>query len=489
MKHLLTSSLLLTSLTLFSAESQLDLRYRTPKGVGYDKGYASIDYFLCHQWGNPELLFNARGHVFNDGNVAGNIGLGYRHGIKEEKYLLGANLFYDFRNSKPLFANQAGLGFEFLSRNFDVRLNGYMPVGKKNELKIKLFDQFDDSSIIIQEKLLSALPSTEIEFGAAPTSYLYVAAGSYYLFKPASADIRLGDAFGAKARASINLGRYCTLGGAITYDSIFKTRGQGYLSFNIPLGSKPKQKEGGRDLRHLPISRNEIIPFEEKTQRKPLYLGDDEDDLVNIVFVDNMAAPGGTGKFQAPFSSLKEAESHSNPGDIIYVFPGDRTARNMEEGISLKENQIIASSGAPLSYEDVVIPPMTPGINPVITNIHSDQPIISNPGASQLENFHILQPWEYFFGNWDYSFDGGGASVDLSVDHGGEVHGEDHGGSDIEWEHAESGLDESYVSVDDLNIDFDGGPESHNSPVVGWDESGSGHGHNFDGDFELVNEP
>jgi hypothetical protein len=209
-------------------------------------------------------------------------------------------------------------------------------------------------------------------------------------------------------RVAIDIDRYFTLGGIATHDPIFKTTVQGYLSFKLPLGGKWAKKDSVRQLCSVPIWRNEIIPIEKKKRQTALYFGEEENDQIGIMFVNNLASLGGNGSFEAPFSSLKEAEAASKPGDIIYVFPGDGTPRNLDEGIILKEDQMIASSGAPLVVEEIVIPPMTPGENPVITNIHPDQPVVANPGNSHLDDFRIIQPWEYFFEDWDFNLGGGG---------------------------------------------------------------------------------
>lgn len=417
MKHTLVSTLAFLSLGVHAAESKLELRHREAKGVGYDKGYTSVDYLFLHQWEKPEFLFNLRGHVFNDGRFAGNVGIGYRHGIKDDAYMLGINTFYDCRESKHLFTSQVGAGLEFLSKHLDVRMNGYLPVADKTYEK-KRFERFSGNHIMIKQKTIGALPSAEMEFGAALTRTFYLAAGPYYLFKQTVKGVHLGDAWGARLRIDVNIDKYFTLGGLVTYDRIFKTTIQGYLSINIPLGGCWKKREPKRVLRNVPIFRNEIIPLEKKKRHTPLYFGEHDDELVDIHFVNNLAAPGGSGSIEAPFSSLKDAEAASEAGDVIYVFPGDGTPRNMEEGIILKNDQVIASSGAPLELEEITIPPMTPGESPVITNIHPDEPVIINPGDSHLEGFRMIEPWEYFFGDWNFFL---GNNNPAAIDHADDI--------------------------------------------------------------------
>lgn len=401
MKRNIASTLILLTLGLNAAESKLELRHREANGVGYNKGYSTVDYLFSHQWEKPEFLFNLRGHLFNDGRFAGNIGIGYRHGFKDDSYMCGVNVFYDCRESKHLFTNQAGAGLEFLTKHLDLRMNGYLPFGETKAFEKKKFERFSGNQIIIKQRGTGALPSAEMELGSPLTRYLYLAAGPYYLFKQDVRGMHLGNSWGGKVRLTVDISRYFTLGGLVTYDRIFNTTVQGYLSFKIPLGGKWEKQPAIRNLRKVPICRNEIIPLERKKRHTALYVGEEERETVDILFVNNMALKGGNGSIEAPFSSLKEAEAASDAGDIIYVFPGDKTPRNMEEGIVLQKNQQIASAGAPLQIENLIIPPMTPGQNPVITNIHPGQPVVANPGNSHLEDFRIIQPWEYFFGNWD----------------------------------------------------------------------------------------
>jgi len=421
MKYTLVSTLVFLSVGIHAAESKLELRHREAKGVGYDKGYTTVDYLFLHQWRKPEFLFNLRGHVFNDGQFAGNVGMGYRHGIKDDAYMLGVNAFYDCRESKHLFTSQAGAGLEFLSKRIDVRMNGYLPLADKTYEK-RHFERFVGNHIVIEQKVIGALPSAEMELGAALTRAFYLAAGPYYLFKQDVKGVHLGNSWGAKLRIAVDIDRYFTLGGVVTHDRIFETTIQGYLSLNIPLGGRWKKREPKRNLRKVPIFRNEIIPIEKKKRHVALYFGEEEDDLVDILFVNNMAVAGGDGSIEAPFSALKDAEAASEAGDVIYVFPGDGTPRNMEEGIILKDDQVIASAGAPLDLEEISIPPMTPGEIPVITNIHPDEPVITNPGDSNLEDFRIIQPWEYFFGDWNfYLGNNNPAGIDAPFDLGGGV--------------------------------------------------------------------
>jgi hypothetical protein len=384
----------LIALTLFTAalqatESTLQFRHRESSGVGYSKGYTSLDYLLTAQGGDAEFLLDLRGHIFNDGRLAGNTGVGFRYSLYEDDFRIGANAFYDFRSTKHFFANQIGGGLEFLSRSADVRINGYLPTGKNKEFEEKKFQNFAGNYAFVYRKLHAALPCIDGEIGVPFCSRWYAAAGAYYLFSKHDHHVATDNTWGGKARIDVTIGRYVGLELAATYDSIFDFRAQGVFTLNIPLG---KRGHKPRNLRRVPIMRNEIIPIEVKRKSHDILTSGETP--IRFLFVSN-AATAGDGSFEKPFSSLKEAESHSEPGDVIYVFPGDGTPRHMDEGIVLKGEQVLASSGATLTLPDIEIPAMTPGEKPVITNVQPDKPVVSNPGKSRLDDFLFLPPWEY----------------------------------------------------------------------------------------------
>jgi len=463
MRRSIAATLLCLTANLAAATSQLELRHREKNGVGYTQGYTTADYLLTHSFGKPEILLNLRGHIFDDGRFASNAGLGFRYPVKDDKWLLGINAFYDFRESKHLLANQAGAGIEILKRKIDFRINGYLPFGDRVH-EHKRFSRFTGNEIIVRQKGVAALPCAEFEIGLPLTRHFYLAAAPYYLFKERKSGLNFGNAWGGKMRFTIDLDRYFSIGAAATYDPIFKTTVQGMIAFRIPFGKFPKETpRKKRNLREVPIFRNEIIPLEKKKRETALFHGGDGDeaDRVEIVFVNNTSAEGGDGSFEAPFSSLKDAEAASQPGDIIYVFPGDGTAANMDEGIVLQENQVLASSGAPITIEDVEIPPHTPGETPVITNIHPDEPVVANPGETRLEDFEIIEPWEYLLESWSLDYDysgidagiGGPAAGDVGAADGGPAH---EGGGPAAAENGDGGND-GFVDLGDIDAHPDNG--------------------------------
>ncbi len=387
--------LFLATCTLCAAESKLQVRHRESGGIGYNKGYSTVDYTVSHIGELSQFLLNARGHLFNDARFASNLGVGARRAIYGGKYLLGGNFYYDFRESKHLHTNQVGGGLEFLSQCVDVRMNGYLPVGDDVDYKTEHFLKFQGNQILEKQKLIAALPAIDLEVGGPIKPWIYLGGGPYYLFGRDVRGHQLGNAVGGKAHCDIDVHRYVSLGASISYDKIFNTKVQGYLAINIPLGGK-KEKPAQRRLYDTPIYRNEIIPLHQKTRTVAWYREEDGDST-RVFFVNNLASPGGNGSFESPFSSLKEAETSSQENDIIYVYKGDGTPRNMDEGIVLKDGQRLVSSGADLQIDELLIPALTPGDYPVLTNIHPFEPIITNPGETHIEDFYFLNPDQYYF--------------------------------------------------------------------------------------------
>jgi hypothetical protein len=414
MKHYLIAALVLTGFTLHAFDSTIEFRHRESEGVGYNQGYSTIEFIGNQNWEKCELLLDVRGHIFNNGRLAANGGIGLRKPFKNERYLFGLNAFYDVRETSELIAEQAGVGLEFLTKRADLRANGYLPFSKRSDFEQKTFATFSGNGVYVKQRAEATLPCVDLELGVPVKSIVYLAAGTYYLFENNVHGMHTGNAWGGKFRVAVDVTDFLSLSAIVTHDSIFNTRVQGYISFNIALekfrpkkanrASKKAPKKPYRNLRNVPITRNEIIPIQKKHRTAPLSKTTSDGDLTSIIFVNNIFKGLGKGTFEEPYTSLKEAEASSKPGDIIYVLPGDGTSHNMEEGIVLKENQTLTSSGVPLAVSDIVIPPQTPDQKPVITNIHSGKPVITHAKDSHAEDaFVIIDPYDYIFSDWDSS--------------------------------------------------------------------------------------
>ena len=366
------------------SSSNITLKHREKKGVGYSDGYSTIGLFFTPQGKRIVQPFSdLRGHIFNDGRFAGNFGGGFRFSNGPETWAFGTNFYADYREffNSPLF--QVGMGFEALSEEIDFRVNGYLPVGKKVKVAPLRFKKFKKFEAVFIKPSRGALGCVDAEIGfplPAFFTYLdvYLGLGGYYLFERNLAGKRFGGDLGGKFRVTARILDGVLLGIDTTFDHEFGGILQGYVALSFPLGPANERTEGRRfrrggsqrKMRYLrrmtqPVVRNEIIPGIEKDVECKV-------EEFSAIFVNNTAFPGGDGSFESPYNTLALAETNSEPGDIIYVFRGDGTVNNYNTGITLKNNQRLIGSGTSFEFGSVLIPASTPGFDPVITSFNPD---------------------------------------------------------------------------------------------------------------------
>lgn len=386
-----------------------ELDHREARGLGYEDGYTTAEFFLSPTWSNPVQPFvDLRGHIFNNGKWAANVGVGFRYQFNNRKSAFGLNGYYDFRDADELNSlHQLGLGLEYLAKWIEFRSNGYAPLGNSDVAKPAKFKEFMGYNIVAQNEIAAALPHIDAEIGfpfrkLGPIS-MFLGVGGYYLFERCVEGNTLGQAWGAKGRLELGVYDGILLGGSFTYDKIFDLRVQGYIGLSIPLGPRNLRQGGARFRREYPgnaevraaqfarvtqkVIRDEIIPVELSNN---IFCLLPCDCTCRILFVDN-CCPGGMGSFESPFATLKEAEAASLPGDIIYVFAGNGFPDGMDEGIILQDNQRLIGSAVSFEVCDICVPACSPCCYPVITNI--DGPIaIELANCNEVAGFIIEGP-------------------------------------------------------------------------------------------------
>ncbi len=350
------------------------VRHIEAGGIGYDNGYTTLEAFIANDpfdWSVMPFI-DVRGHVFNDGRFAANTGIGARALWGCRAY--GINAYYDYRQGFHKGYSQVALGLETLGSFWDLRVNGYLPVGGKVSYPYDIgFAGFEGNSILVQRKFEYSMKGIDGEvgfhFGKTEDFDFYTAAGPYYF------NGKLGKStFGGKIRAAGSYKDFLTLEIMDSFDRVFHNNFQGQLTFTVPFGprSKPNTKKNDclgtcdyaitlAERMIQPVEREEIVVLNthRKTEAASLFL----------VFVDNLSSSAGT--FESPYPTLAEAQANSAPGDIIYVFPGDGTTAGMNAGITLKNNQKLwGSSAAHLvdtNLGSILIPRYTT-LSPSITN-------------------------------------------------------------------------------------------------------------------------
>jgi len=349
---------------------RVDLRHIEGKGVGYSQGYTTVAGFFTtsHALTSSWIPFlDLRAHIFNDGEPAANAGMGVRY--LQASWLLGMNAYYDYRKTHTFHYNQFSLGLECLGSRWDFRLNGYLPLGKKNDYSEPSFSHFVANQLIISQKQEFAMKGGNAEAGYHFKQWrridFYAALGPYY-FKGEGKE-----AIGGQGRIKAMI--YDCLGLQVSgsYDGVFHDIIQGEVSLNFPLG--PKGKVSKRKnyscpkeslLRDRAVQRAERFEIIVTDRKKECFIAMNPctGSPYRIVFVNNASLePGGT--FEAPYFFLLAAELSKPTPDIIYVYPGNGTDQGMNIGVMLQANQRLWSSSTahclPTCKGTVLIPQYT----------------------------------------------------------------------------------------------------------------------------------
>ncbi len=197
-------------------------------GIGFDRGYTSLDLFLSgeikHYW---RLFTDFRGHLFENSRWAANAGLGVRRKGAVRNLIAGANLYYDYRETKHKSFNQIAGGLELLGSLWDFRLNGYLPIDASHS-----FDRDEG-----HKRHVVALGGGNIEIERmlwwSRNLDISAAISGYYLHGSDSKN-----AGGGVFRIAAHATPYMIFRGQISYDNLFHLRGSGEIALTYPFGGK-----------------------------------------------------------------------------------------------------------------------------------------------------------------------------------------------------------------------------------------------------------
>ncbi|NGX51459.1 MAG: hypothetical protein K1060chlam2_01325 [Chlamydiae bacterium] len=388
----------------------LGVRHIQSGGVGYDKGYSSLDLFITPFSHHESVLFlDLRGHRFTNGKFAANGGLGFRYPYLKRGVIYGANIFYDYRRSNNSSYNQLGMGAEILGRVWSFRANGYLPYGKRVRNRSYSFHRFSGHTLQLKERARRSLAGADAEIEARIFTYrdmkAYLAAGPYFYRGEHSRN-----ASGGKARLTARISDIASLSAVASYDRLFHFNFQGEIGLTFALGKKRRvlkknsRKRQSRECNFAqqllekldrPVQRNEIIVI---GKQRRIFVAKDpfSGAPFHFIHVNNSNSSAGSGSFESPYSTLLSAQNGSKPGDFLYVNAGTRTFIGMNQGITLQNNQKFLGSGMDqLVRTDrgfITLPAMTPGVKPTITNINSLGDGITLANNNRVSGFNISGP-------------------------------------------------------------------------------------------------
>lgn len=248
--------------------SRLYGAYAFGQGVGIDKSYGSLGLFwIPESDASIKPLFDLQGHYIENNRWAFNIGSGLRWRLDDSCQVLGAYIYYDYRQaSHHGNFNQIGLGLEFLSETFEFRINGYLPICRQRQIGEKFVKTYSDGLVAISHKTETAMKGVDAEAGMCLFRCndwkLYTALGTYYYDSHDPKD----HTWGGKARIFLCWNDYISLEARTTYDDIFRSRVQGVVSVNLPLdllfsffSDTCSCSTCFCDLLNEPVQRNDLI--------------------------------------------------------------------------------------------------------------------------------------------------------------------------------------------------------------------------------------
>lgn len=395
----------------------LSLSRTQGKGIGQKRSYTSLDLLI-----SPEIpcdfspFIDLRGHIFDDGKWAANTGIGSRFLAEPYNAIIGGNIYYDYRRTKKNRYHQVGFGLECLSCEWEVRANAYLPFGKTKSSGFELTQlEFRGHAYYLSKKREVALKSVELEVAYRWPLYhsvqFYTGAGGYYLTGHGK------NSLGAKVDISSQFLQYCTVDLMATYDAIFHFNAQARVSLSIPFGGKKACDQVGYDnyFQLRPVCRREIIATHNKKTAIPATNLITNEPL-RFIFVNNTnelsskkkvkAASKqesekdnkyGKGTFEDPFNTLAQAEKMSKPHDIIFVHHGDGTNKGMDNGIVLKDYQMLFGAEVPQVFpikEGILHINLNKTNNvlvPTITNYSGNAIELANCNQIHGINIHALQ--------------------------------------------------------------------------------------------------
>ena len=374
------------------------LRHIEGKGIGYNDGYTSLDAFLLLPF--PDLnenyifFFDVRGHIFDDGKFASNVGVGARI-LRSHIHTIGA--YYDYRETRHYHFNQLTLNYENLGKQFDWRANGYFPVGGHTSPAYgdAQFHGFEGHSMILSQKKEFAMWGINAEIGKDLSNKLpfkcYGAIGPYYFGR--------GDtnAWGGQARLNTEFNKYVKLEFNASYDNVFNGIVQAQLSLVWPLGPMKKNTTSKKWCSKDPlmqrvsqrVERNEIIVVDHKRYKSEA-IDPATGQPYFFWFVNNLSHSQGT--YESPFSNLVAAQNNSNTDDVIYVYPGDGTPNGMSNGIILKDNQRLLSSSISQPFnttKGIITVPASTKVLPQITNSITGDGVVLLADNNEVSGFSI----------------------------------------------------------------------------------------------------
>lgn len=327
--------------------SWLQVDRMSGNGVGFQSGYTRVG--IRNKWlefGNSHLFTEINGTINDQKRLGTNLGLGYR--TMYDGGVLGVHGWYD--NYESNFGHnyqQATVGAEYLHEWLDLRANGYMPFGDRDNFigvidpgtEVTCFGH--DFGTIGVGQVERSLAGFDAEAGVPlpVATFLRLYGGTYFL--TASGD----DTWGVRSRLEARVGQGAALNFMVSDDDRFGTN----LNFGATIwyGGGPtspfkfQRNRSGWSRIYDPVRRAQPVQLaEDHVKVNVPLINTDTGVRFNVTWVDNTAPAGGDGSEEHPFNEVPSAAPGS---DYILVRRG--VGNTIVNNIQLEDNQHLFGEG------------------------------------------------------------------------------------------------------------------------------------------------
>jgi len=211
------------------------IQYTGGRGRSYNGGYGSVEAFLAlydKYFQSYPFLDVQHNRITND-TYASNIGVGWRTFSQNFQEMLGLNLYYDRREVKRDTLHQMSLGVELLSKCWDIRANGYWPIGKKRAFSNPLFFEFQPDFTFCGTEYRGTMWGVDVEVGkwlfCCKGVRFYGALGPYFYGSECCDSL-----VGGLGRIEAWICSRFRLQALVSHDRLFGTNVQGSIYLYLP---------------------------------------------------------------------------------------------------------------------------------------------------------------------------------------------------------------------------------------------------------------
>lgn len=394
-----------------AVKPQFKLRYSTDGSDTKNRGLGQVETFVPFSQDPGKSITFGEAKLNLDGTIGGNLRVGYRRYLPSSNRILGGYLGYDNRSTGSANFSQLGLGFETLGDVWDLRVNGYLPVGSSRQqtgrsaspwtttgsglvsqglqfqgnVLQELWQQNDRSNRQVTTVHEASLGGIEIEGGARLLRLAnggdVRAYGGLYSLSGDHAESTIGYKFRIAAKPVGGL----TMGLGVQHDAIFGTN----MLFNIGFGwpnALPKGKANPKAdvLARMGdgIERRDRIAVDRQVDQRTETETITSQQLVTFTnpatgqpwffnHVKTGTESGGAGTAESPFiatdiqSILNDTQKDGN--GIVYIAQGNAALNSF----SVPGGIQVLSKGAAQSLETsqsglVRLPGSSSDINPIV---------------------------------------------------------------------------------------------------------------------------